>query len=589
MKLLEVAASLGLLAAAYAQSETSPAVDVNGTVLGVFVYHNYCDRTSLIQPDVRTPGGKFGSEGATMCKQDGEFFYNKYFRPASDLKIWGSKMIYDDAYVNVNVPSNDLSLQSATAFLQGIFSPIDWKTMALGEQSDLEQDNSSFTNGPFYGYQYVPIVGYGVNDPDSIWFSGRLTDCPTREIALNRYFGSNDYKQMLQDTAGFYDSLYEPYFAGVFERGNMNFFWAYDLYDYVKQNRDALNETLGEMPQETLDMLRAYASHLQFNYYANTSTAMNENWDQPENRNNLREMGARALARNITSSFENLMETGGLQDKFNVVLGNHDLMISFFALAGLTSRSDDFYGLPDFGSSMIFEVYTDDPDIRTENRTLDRANIKVAFGFRNGTSPDDTITYWPLFDEDPQGDPVSILYDKFIAKMDALAVQDTQQFCDLCELTIGVCANFATSSDAVSGGNNQETDTTANNSGSSSGMEPAVAGVIGAVVTLAVLALAGAIAFFGFGVGVNRDRRRSSILSGIGSGIGGGLGGVGRKEKLSSEIELPLSPTAGPMPRRFEEDEEDREYGTVSSTATKVASPVASPEEAHFKTWESRF
>ncbi|KAF3133807.1 hypothetical protein TWF594_008966 [Orbilia oligospora] len=416
MKVSSIIASFSLLAAtAYAQANKSPAVTSNGTVLSVFLFHNHCDRTSLILPD-GSQGGTFGAGGATMCFQDGAYYWNKYLRKDAPLKIYGTSQIFNSDYVNAEVPNMDLSIQS------------------------------------------------GNN-----WTSGDLTE-------------------------------------------------------------------------------------------------------------DLRDVGGRLMAGKIARTFrEQLASPGGWSNKFNFVLGGYDIMLSFFAIANLPSRSPDFFGLPDLGSSMVFELYTDDETVGTDH-IVDQQSIKVAFGFRNGTTVDDTLTYWPLFDQD-DGE-FGMPYEEFLAKLDEVAVRSVGQWCSVCSAKLDFCQGTGPANPPT--GSNTDGENDEQSSAQRHGMAPAVAGVIGAIIMLAIVGIVAAFAFFVFGVGVRRERRRSSVLSGIGS-----IGRSQPKEKLESDIELPLSPTAQPLPRGFGEDNEF-EYGTASTVATKVASPLASPQEAHFKAWESR-
>ncbi|KAF3318166.1 hypothetical protein TWF173_008901 [Orbilia oligospora] len=578
MKVSSIIASFSLLAAtAYAQANKSPAVTSNGTVLSVFLFHNHCDRTSLILPD-GTQGGTFGAGGATMCFQDGAYYWNKYLRKDAPLKIYGTSQIFNSDYVNAEVPNMDLSIQSAMAFLQGLYRPVAYQNTITSGNDILAADNSTFSNGPLNGFQYAPITTYRSTDPQSVWVAGNLQQCNNQKISSAQYYSSDDYKSLYDESKPFYDSLYEPYFQGVFEDFHMVFYYAYTLYDYVNQNREARNSTLLEMSDEDFHKLRIYANHLQFNMYGNTTTSVNPNWTSGDLTEDLRDVGGRLMAGKIARTFrEQLASPGGRPNKFNFVLGGYDIMLSFFAIANLPSRSPDFFGLPDLGSSMVFELYTDDETVGTDH-IVDQQSIKVAFGFRNGTTVDDTLTYWPLFDQD-DGE-FSMPYQEFFAKLDEVAVRSVGQWCSVCSAKLDFCQGTGPANPPT--GSNTDGENDEQGSTQRHGMAPAVAGVIGAIIMLAIVGIVAALAFFVFGVGVRRERRRSSVLSGIGS-----IGRSQPKEKLESDIELPLSPTAQPLPRGFGEDNEF-EYGTASTVATKVASPLASPQEAHFKTWESR-
>lgn len=370
-----------------------------------------------------------------------------------------------------------------------------------------------------------------------------------------------------------YDALYPLYFAGVFQQEDMSYLNSYQIYDYAAQNQKS-NKTLQGITDQQLEELRYYASVYSYNWYANDSTALSTTWQtDPNVANNMKSIGGRTYAQKALNSLNEAMASGGNQNKFSVVVSSYDIMMSFFAISNLTAKSSNFSTLPNLGASMVFELYTTDVSVDSDG-SVDSNSLYVVFGFRNST--DDVITYWPLFDED---ETYELTWTDFQNKMGAAGVYQPSDWCSLCQIDSNFC-------DVVEGYNNpsspSSTASADNSSSKSKQMSPAVAGVIGAIIMLAITGIAAGIAFLVFGVGIYRDRRRSSVIS--------GLGRTAPKEKVGSDIELPLSPTAAPMPRAFDDDEveEERQYNTVSSTRTAVASPVASPDEAHFKAWESR-
>lgn len=112
------------------------------------------------------------------------------------------------------------------------------------------------------------------------------------------------------------------------------------------------------------------------------------------------------------------------------------------------------------------------------------SDIKVRFLFHNGTSEAGAtdLQPYPLFNHGV----VEIPWSDFVDSIGKFAVSTQQQWCEVCGDTTGVCASVAQPTASIQ------------QSSSSGGISLAVAGVIGAVVTLAViLGLASLMLIFG--------------------------------------------------------------------------------------------
>src|SRR5580704_3063057 len=101
--------------------------------------------------------------------------------------------------------------------------------------------------------------------------------------------------------------------------------------------------------------------------------------------------------------------------------------------------------------------------------------ISVRFLFHNGTTSNiSEPTVYPLF-----GQSETVLaWDDFVTGINKFAVGGQAQWCNLCGNSTGVCAPSALGSGSSSG-------TTSSSNSSGGGISKAVAGVIGAMVTLA--------------------------------------------------------------------------------------------------------
>ena len=113
--------------------------------------------------------------------------------------------------------------------------------------------------------------------------------------------------------------------------------------------------------------------------------------------------------------------------------------------------------------------------------------IDVRFLFRNGTASNaGELVAYPLFGQEE----VFLPWKAFVAGMNGFAVGNQAQWCGACGNSTGTCSPTVvpgmngSSSSSSSGSSSSESTGAASSSG---GMSKAVAGVIGAMVTLAVV------------------------------------------------------------------------------------------------------
>ena len=176
-----------------------------------------------------------------------------------------------------------------------------------------------------------------------------------------------------------------------------------------------------------------------------------------------------ALNQTITSA--------GKKTPLNIQFGAYGAFQSFFGLANLTQANPDFYGVPDYASTMTFELFTN----AAPSPFPAVGDLNVRFLFHNGTtSNDSTPIAYPLFGQQN----TTLSWNDFATGMNKFAIGSQQAWCQACGNTTGVCANSSTSSSSTS---SSGPNPSGNSSGSGNGVSKAVAGVIGAMVTLAVI------------------------------------------------------------------------------------------------------
>lgn len=235
----------------------------------------------------------------------------------------------------------------------------------------------------------------------------------------------------------------------------------YDLINVAEIHNSSIPSS-SVLTNDTLFQLRTLADTHEWGLAYNAS-------------DNARSVPGAQLAAEIVSYLNGTVTSAG-KTKLGIQFGAYASFLSFFGLANLPAANPDFYGVPDYASSMVFELFSNNANGSAFPATSD---LQVRFLFHNGTasSSSEPIAY-PLFG----GADVSIPWTTFQSKMNQFAIGTTQQWCQVCGNTAGTCAQYSTSNTASgSSGSNGSSSTSGN------GLSPAVNGVIGAMVTLAVV------------------------------------------------------------------------------------------------------
>jgi acid phosphatase len=266
---------------------------------------------------------------------------------------------------------------------------------------------------------------------------------------------------MLKSTKDFYQSL-SPMLNSTFTSSQMTFKNAYSIFDYL--NVGQIHNSTGDYPSlkdltdEVYTQLLQLANNQQYNLAYNKSDTV-------------RAIDGAVLAGEILSSLNDTIATSG-KTKLGVSFGSYGTMLSFFGLMQLPAASVDFTGIPDYASSMVFELVTN----ATGTGMPSESELSVRFMFHNGTMTGaDEPTVYPLFGQ--SSDLLS--WSDFKTDIEKIAVTSDAQWCDLCGNTDGKCGSTTTTTSS--------SDSSSSSASGSGGMSKAVAGVIGAMVTLAVI------------------------------------------------------------------------------------------------------
>ncbi|KAJ4302876.1 hypothetical protein N0V90_001767 [Kalmusia sp. IMI 367209] len=434
------------LASALASAEAAE------TVLGAYMFHRHGDRT----PKALAPTN-LTTLGYEQVYTSGQYYRSRYLTGDSKIKGLNQDTV-KLTQLAVTAPVDNVLQNSAQGFLQGLYPPVRTvQTLA----------NKTEVQAPMDGYQLIPIntVDTGAGSEDSGWLQD-ASSCANAKTSSNSFFSSAEYNDILNKTKDFYSAL-TPRCEQHIRRAN-----AYVIYDLINvaEIHNSSIPSSDVLTNDTLFQIRTLADTHEYGLAYNAS-------------DNMRAISGMQLAGEIIKYMNTTIksgQSGSSANKFGIQFGAYATFLSFFGLADLPKADSNFYGVPDYASSMVFELFT---DADTSNGFPKTDDLQVRFLFHNGTSSNSSEPkVYPLFG----GSDNAISWNDFNTNLNKFAVSNTEQWCTKCGNTTGKCAPYAPGSDDPS--------TTENNNNGGSHMSAAIGGVIGAFVTLAVV-LGGLAAF----------------------------------------------------------------------------------------------
>ncbi len=398
--------------------------------------------------------------GTTQNFQVGSDYRARYITAGSPQRILDiSEFNYVSSQVYATAPNQGILLNTATAFLQGLYPPlVDLKA----EVASQTLNNGSKSTSPLDGYQYVTLQGVPGSSPDTIWIKGD-DGCPAVTEASESFEDSIEFTTRVAETRDFYRSFF-PMLQSVYDyrsSDDMSYGNAFDIFDLVNVARiHNATSPARDVTDEQLFQLRTLADSAEFGYSYNLS--------QPA-----RSIHAQTFSAAILRQLNQTVTSKG-KLKFSLLAGSYDTFLGFFGLANLTAVDSNFFGLPDYASTMAFEVFS--PDTVTSFPANPDDSLRVRFLFRNSTFG--TLTSFPLFGTKAE----SLSWPDFVAEMQERAISTTAKWCSVCGSTANFCAAYKQDDENPS-------------AFSSGGMSNTVAGVIGAMVMLGVVAIVSALVF----------------------------------------------------------------------------------------------
>ncbi|KAI9735269.1 MAG: hypothetical protein M1834_001860 [Cirrosporium novae-zelandiae] len=430
-----------------------PLTSVAETVLGVYIFHRHGDRTPK-----STPPANLTDLGYREVYTSGTYYRNRYVESNATFKIAGMNSdLVKQSQISVSTSDDDVLMNSAQGFLQGLYPPVG---SSLGSET---LRNGTVVESPLNGYQLIPIdtISSGTNSESSGWLQGS-TDCAKAQVSSDEYYYTDDYTNLLNSTADFYKAL-TPMIDGVFTDDEISYKNAYTIFDLlnvasIHNSTETFNSSL--LTDNVFFELRTLADHHEWELAYNASSE-------------IRAVAGATLAAEILEGLNDTI-TGEGATKMNIQFGSYGTYFSFFGLAGLPAASPNFKGVPDYASSMVFELVTNS----STSSFPSTDDISVRFLFHNGTASNASEpTVYPLFGQEDTLLPWSTFADN----MNNFAIGTQLEWCTACGNTTGTCSIAATSTGSSSSSN------AAASSSNDHGISRAVAGVIGAMVTLAVI------------------------------------------------------------------------------------------------------
>ncbi|KAI1624462.1 acid phosphatase [Exophiala viscosa] len=484
-------------------------------VLSTFIYTRYGDRTPL----VLSTSPALTPLGAQQLFEAGSKVRDRYVTPGEGgdgetTTIYGIsayQLLYDQ--LSVLSTTDQYIAASAQAFVQGLYPPLqtssNWTYIA--GQSTLA--NGTNIVAPLNGYQYPQISTLSSNDLNSIWVNG-MDNCPSYTASTQEYYATSNYQEILSNNADFYASLEPQFLNGIFSNASVGYYDAIEIYDYLKYAY-LHNSTVAES-LSAVDLTRAeiLAADLVFALNANVTASGSTDGDH------IRAVAGRTLATRLLEAFNTNINNQGTSDQMTLLFGSFEPMVAFAALANIVSEQNAaFYDVPEPGSSFIFEMLSMQDGETTSYPNM--SDIYIRFLYQNGTDDFASLVEYPLFGLSPSASPISFL--DFAAGLEKFLMYDVADWCT-------ACASFSVFCPAFLDSNTTYSPTTGTVSSGHTRLSLVVAGVIGAVVTLAVAALLLSAVMILGGVRLHRvhTKRRSD------------LGGFKGGEKLASDRDLSI-------------------------------------------------
>lgn len=458
------------------------------TVIGAYIFSRHGDRTAK-----STPPANLTDLGYSQVFTSGTYFRNRYIASDASARIYGMNSdLVKQSQIIASAPTDTVLQNSAMGFLQGLYPPVGTD---LGSNT---LRNGSIVQSPLNGYQLIPLqtVQTGTNSENAAWLQGS-TNCANAQISSNNYFQSLEFMSISNASQSLYDSVV-PMINRTFTPADTNFKNGYVIWDLL--NVASIHNSTTNFPNadlltpELFSQLFHLANTHEFNLAYNASDS-------------IRAITGAIIADQVVTALNKTITSAG-KSKLNIQFGAYAGMLSFFGLSNLTSTNPDFFGIPDYASTLTWELVTNATVSSSSFPAAD--DISVRFLFHNGTTSNSSEPVeYPLF-----GQTVSPLpWNDFVTGMNSFAIKSQAEWCKACGNSTGVCS----ASELSNSDDSSASASSSSGGGGGGGISKAVAGVIGAMVTLGVILGAELLIMLVAGLRLVRKKNLNRVTSPNGS------------------------------------------------------------------------
>lgn len=348
---------------------------------------------------------------------------------------------------------------------------------------------------------------------------GGSLDCPAWDYATDEYTTTQQFGAIQQASKSTYGQVGGPLLSDVLPSEAWDYVNAYAIYDYVNYHATH-NATFAALLSDPsfiansntnyLSALRYLADEQQYAQLGNLSAYNNLTTDSTALpggiSGSISTIAGNMLLAKMLTQLQVAIETQGEYYKLSLLFGDFQPLVSLFALTSLPTLNSNFYGLPEFASTAVFELFsmTNGTNMAFPNTTDD---LWVRFYFRNGTDSDEPFQSYPLFGQGPS--ETDMRWDDFVGEMASLVMPNVGDWCTQCGAGNIFCAAWNGSDAATSSSSSSSTDRHHGD------LSPAVAGVVGAIVALVVAGLLFGLSMLLGGVRLHRNKSHKQELGGF--------------------------------------------------------------------------
>jgi hypothetical protein len=358
--------------------------------------------------------------------------------------------------VNTTVAEGGVIVESANAFMQGLYPAFN-DTIVLANGTTVAWDNRA---------QLIPVETV---EPEQSFVMEPWTECNKFDDFSSQVYNSSEFKKQSALAKPFYDSI--P--VSVLGKRSKTLVIAWNVFDFLNVQK-IHNATLA--PSITDNMLSTaltWAEYHESELFGQASP------------DSVGSIAGRAMLNPLTDALTRVVN-GSDPLKVSVVAASYKPFFSLFSLFQIPELQGK---LVDYASAMVFEVHQDK---------------SIQLYFRNGSYG--SLDPYSMFNSS------SIPITTFLSHADSLKINALADWCNACgETSARGCASLYALNGTGSGGKYSDvTSTTGKHQ-----VSPVVAGIIGALVSLAVaLVLVAALLYLTGLTVVKRSKfRRQQLLA----------------------------------------------------------------------------